>query len=77
MRTAMTLVGPYCHPPHVQSSPCSSQLLTMLTTQEGGAPRTLANQGRKAEDDGEASDGMNRSRGRCAGPVVGGGEYEG
>ena len=36
-----------------------------------------ANQGRKAEDDGEASDGTNRSRGRCAGPVAGGGEYEG
>ena len=32
-----------------------------------------ANQGRKAEDDGEASDGTNRSRGRCAGPVTGGG----
>ena len=31
----------------------------------------------KAEDDGEASDGMNRSRGRCAGPVAGRGEYEG
>ena len=42
MRTAMTLVGPYCHPLHVQSYPCSSRLLTMLTTQEGGAPRTAS-----------------------------------
>ena len=40
MRTAMTLVGPYCRPLHVQSSPCSSRVLTTLTTQEGGAPRT-------------------------------------
>ena len=42
LRTAMTLVGPYCHPLHVQSSPCSSRLLTTLTTQEGGAPRTAS-----------------------------------
>ena len=38
LRTTMTLVGPYCNPLHVQSSPCSSWLLTTLTTQEGGAP---------------------------------------
>ena len=31
----------------------------------------------KAEDDDEALDGTNRSHGRCAGPVAGGGEYEG
>ena len=74
LRTAMTLVGPYCHPLHVQSSPCSSRLLTTLTTQEGGA---LRGKRTKAEDDDEASDGTNRSRGRCASPVAGGGEYEG
>ena len=33
--------------------------------------RTVHDDRTKAEDDGEASDGMNRSRGRCAGPVVG------
>ena len=38
----MTLVGTYCHPLHVQSYPCSSRLLTALTTQEGGAPRTAS-----------------------------------
>ena len=38
----MTLVGPYYHPIHIQSYPCSSRLLTALTTQEGGAPRTAS-----------------------------------
>ena len=37
MHTAMDMVGPYCHPLHIQSSPDSSYLLTMLTTREGGA----------------------------------------
>jgi hypothetical protein len=31
----------------------------------------------KAVDDGQASDGTNRNCGRFAGPVAGGGEYEG
>ena len=33
----MDMMGPYYHPLHVQSSPDSSCLLTMLTTREGGA----------------------------------------
>ena len=37
MCRATNMVGPYCHPLHVQSSPDSSCLLTMLTTREGGA----------------------------------------
>ena len=39
--------------------------------------RTAHGERTKAEDDGEAEDGMNRSRGRCACLVAGGGEYEG
>ena len=39
--------------------------------------RTEHGERTKVEGDGEASDGTNRSRGRCAGPVAGGGEYEG
>ena len=49
----MDMVGPYCHPLHVQSSPNSSCMLTMLTTREGGA---AASAPKHAEDDGEASD---------------------
>ena len=52
LRTAMTLVGPYCHPLHVQSSPDSSRLLTMLTMLDDGRH----NKQTKAENDGEASD---------------------
>ena len=33
----MDMVGPYCHPLHIQSSVDSCCLLTMLTTREGGA----------------------------------------
>ena len=51
MRPAMDMVGPYCHPLHVQSSPDSSCFLSMLTTREGGAAATAA---KCAEDDGEA-----------------------
>ena len=36
------VVGPYCHPLHVQSSADSSCLLTMLTTREGGAAASVA-----------------------------------
>ena len=43
----MDMVGPCCHPLHVQSSPDSSYLLTMLTTREGGAVASAAN---RAED---------------------------
>ena len=50
---AMDMVGPYCHPLHVQSSADSSGLLTMLTTREGGA---AASAPKRAEDDGETSD---------------------
>ena len=39
--------------------------------------RTAHGEQTKAEDDGDASDGMNRSHGRCVGPVASGGEYEG
>ena len=39
--------------------------------------RTAHGERTKAEDDSEASDRTNRSRGRCAGPIAGGGEYEG
>ena len=49
----MDMVGPYCHPLHVQSSPYSSYLLTMLTTREGGA---TASTPKRVEDDDEASD---------------------
>ena len=48
----MDMVGPYCHPLHVQSSADSSCLLTMLTTREGGA---AASAPKRAEDDDEAS----------------------
>ena len=44
----MDMVGPYCHPLHVQSSPDSSCLLTMFTTREGG---TAASAAKRAEDD--------------------------
>ena len=47
------MMGPYCHPLHVQSSPDSSCLLTMLTTREGSA---AASAPKHAEDDGKASD---------------------
>ena len=47
MRTAMNMVGPYCHPLLVQSSPDSSNLLTMLTMREGGA---TASAPKRAED---------------------------
>ena len=53
MRPAMDMVGPYYHPPHVQSSAHSSCLLTMLTTREGGAAASVA---KRTEDDGEASE---------------------
>ena len=39
--------------------------------------RTAHGERTKAKDDGEASDGTNRSRGRCAGLVAGRGEYVG
>ena len=48
----MDMVGPYCHPLHVQSAN-SCCLLTMLTTQEGGATVSAP---KRAEDDVEASD---------------------
>ena len=53
MRNAMTLVGPYCQPLHVQSSLDSSWLLTMLTTPDGGGHSERT----KAENDDKASDG--------------------
>ena len=71
----MTLVGPYCHPLHVQSYPCSSRLFDGVENARGR--RTTHGERTKAEDDSEASDGTNRSGGRCAGPITGGGEYEG
>ena len=56
----MTLVGPYCQPLHVQSSPDSSWLLTMLTTPDGGGHSERTN----AENDGEALAGGAASHGR-------------
>ena len=62
MRNAMTLVGPYYQPLHVQSSPDSSwlltmsfagRLLTMLTMLDGGGH----NERTTAENDGESLDG--------------------
>ena len=53
MGNAMTLVGPYCQPLHVQSSPDSSWLLSMLKMPEGGGHSERT----KAENDGKASDG--------------------
>ena len=53
MCPAMDMVGPYCHPLHIQSSADSSCLLTMLTMREGN---TAASTPKRAEDDGEASD---------------------
>ena len=47
------MVGPYCHPLHVQASADSSCLLTILTMREGG---TAASTAKCVEDDGEASD---------------------
>ena len=52
MRTTMDMVGPYCHPLHVQSAD-SYCLLTMLKTQEGGA---AASAPKRVEHDSEASD---------------------
>ena len=49
----MDMVGPYCHPLHVQSSADSSCFLTMLTTREGGAAASAA---KRVEDDGEATE---------------------
>ena len=62
------LLGPYCHPHHVQSSPYSSRLLTMLTTPEGGATVSEPRRGTMVRP----RTGTNRSRGRSQ-PVVGGG----
>ena len=53
MRPAMDMVGPYCHPLHIQSSADSSCLLTMLTMREGGATASTA---KRVEDDDEASE---------------------
>ena len=53
MRNVMTLVGPYCQPLQVQSSPDSSWLLTMLTMPDGGGHSEFT----KAENDGKALDG--------------------
>ena len=48
----MTLVGPYCQPLHVKSSPDSSWLLTMLTTPDSSGHSELT----KAENNGKASE---------------------
>ena len=73
MRNAMTLVGPYCQPLHVQSSPDSSWLLTMLTTPDDGGHSERT----KAENDGKASDGNKQQPWKIGSVVAGGGEYEG
>ena len=62
------LLGPYCHPHHVQSSPYSSRLLTMLTTPEGGAAASKPRRRTMVRP----RTGTNRSRGRSQ-PAVGGG----
>ena len=45
----MDMVGPYSHPLHVQSSPNSSLLFTMLTMREGNA---AASAPKRVEDSG-------------------------
>ena len=45
----MDMMGPYCHPLHVQSSPDSSCFLTMLTMREGNA---AASAPKRVEDTG-------------------------
>ena len=77
MHTTMTLVGPYCHPLHVQSSPCSSRLLTTLTMQEVGAPRT-ASEPRRQGGGGRRGLGRNEQEPlKMRRLVAGRGEYEG
>ena len=73
----------YCHDAGgslLSSSPCTviSLFLSVVDDVDNArGRRTTHDERTKASDDGEASDGTNRSRGRCAGPVAGGGEYEG
>ena len=73
----------YCHDAGgslLSSSPRTviSLFLSVVDNVDNARGRRTAHGERtKAEDDGEASDAMNRSRGRCVGPVAGGGEYEG
>ena len=73
----------YCHDTGgslLSSSPRTviSLFLSVVDSVDNARGRRTAHGERtKAEDDGEASDKTNRSRGRCAGPVAGGGEYEG
>ena len=73
----------YCHDASgslLSSSPRTfiSLFLSVVDDVDNARGRHTAHHERtKAEDDGEASDGMNRSCGRCAGPVAGRGEYEG
>ena len=61
------LPGTYCHPHHVQLSPYSSRLLTMLTTPEGGAAASKPRRRTMVRP----RMGTNKSRGRSQ-PVVGG-----
>ena len=73
----------YCHDAGgslLSSSPRTviSLFLSVVDDVDNASGRRTAHGKRtKAEDDGEAPDGTNRGRGRCAGPVAGGGEYEG
>ena len=69
----MTLVGPYCQPLHVQLSPDSSWLLTMLKTPDGGGHSERT----KAENDGEASDGNKPEQWKVQQCSGGRREYEG
>ena len=73
----------YCHDPGgslLSSSPRKVIYLFLSIVEDvdkARRRRTAHNELTKAEDDGEASDETNRSRGRCASLVAGKGEYEG
>ena len=73
----------YCQDPGgslLSSSPCTiiSLFLSVVDDIDNTrGRRTMHGELTKAEDNGEASDGTNMSRGRCTGLVAGGGEYEG
>ena len=73
----------YCHDAGgslLSSSPrivISLFLLVVDDVDNARGRRTEHGERTRAEDDGEASDETNRSHGRCAGLVTGGGEYEG
>ena len=73
----------YSHDPGgslLSSSPHTviSLFLSVVDDVDNARGRRIAHgEQTEVEENGEASDRKNRSRGRCVGPVAGGGEYEG